>query len=407
MMATLRDILLKSIMAAVTVASLVLTGVVAEANQDFVNWLNTFLPEAERQGVTATTWNKAFSEITEPDELVLERAAYQPEFIQEIWEYLDTRVNHLSVEKGLELAGQKNATLTSLEQRFGVSRSVLLAIWSMETNYGAALQQRERLHYVPQALATLGWGDEKRSDFARDQLIAALKILQAGDVSRDNLLGSWAGAMGHTQFIPTSYLAYAVDMDGDGRRDIWNSVPDALATAANLLTKNGWRPGKPWGYEVVLPAGIGRYAEETKTLAEWQRLGVARPGGRTFPQTEDIAILKVLAGENGPGFLMMKNFFVIKRYNNSDKYALAVGLLANWLAGQEGVQQQWPRPVDSLSIDEKIALQQLLRDKGYYDGEIDGQPGAATREAIREFEKKAGLQVNGMPNRSVLEALKK
>jgi membrane-bound lytic murein transglycosylase B len=386
---------------------LVLIASVAEANQDFVNWLNGFLPEAERQGITTTTWNRAFSEITEPDELVLERAAYQPEFIQEIWEYLDTRVNPLSVEKGLEQARQRNATLTSLEQRFGVSRYVLLAIWSMETNYGAALERRERLHYVPQALATLGWGDEKRSGFARSQLIAALKILQVGDISRENLIGSWAGAMGHTQFIPTSYLAYAVDMDGDGRRDIWNSVPDALGTAANLLAGNGWRPGKAWGYEVVLPAGIGRYAEETKTLAEWRKLGVTGPGGRSFPQTDDNAILKVLAGENGPGFLMMKNFFVIKRYNNSDKYALAVGLLANWLAGQEGVQQKWPRPVDSLSIEEKTQLQQLLRDKGYYDGEIDGQPGSATREAIRQFEIQAGLQVNGMPTRSVLEALKK
>lgn len=402
-----RNTFLNSVVTAVTAACLVLTAVVAEANQDFVNWLNNFLPEAERQGITATTWNRAFADITEPDDLVLERAAYQPEFVQEIWEYLDTRVNHLSVEKGLELARQKNATLTSLEQRFGVSRVVLLAIWSMETNYGAVLERRERLHYVPQALATLGWGDAKRSSFARSQLIAALKIMQDGDVTRDNLLGSWAGAMGHTQFIPTSYLAYAVDVDGDGRRDIWNSVPDALGTAANLLAKNGWRSGRPWGYEVVLPAGTGKYAEETRTLAEWRKLGIIRPGGRSLPQSEDSAILKVLAGENGPGFLMMKNFIVIKRYNNSDKYALAVGLLANWLAGQGGVEQEWPRPVDSLSIDEKIELQQLLREKGYYEGEIDGQPGSATREAIRQFEKQAGLQVNGMPTRSVLDALKK
>lgn len=379
----------------------------AEANQDFVNWLNAFSPEAKRQGITASTWNAAFSGVTEPDALVLERAAYQPEFVQEIWEYLDTRVNPISVGKGMEKAGQMQSTLALLERHFGVERSVLLAIWSMETNYGSALEHSERLHYVPQALATLGWGDEKRSRFARTQLIAALKILQTGDISRSNLMGSWAGAMGHTQFIPTSYLSYAVDVDGDGHRDIWHSVPDALGTAANLLLKNGWRSGSSWGYEVVLPPGAGRYAEETKTLAEWQRLGIVRPNGRLLPRHNDKAILMVLAGENGPGFLMLKNFFVIKRYNNSDKYALAVGLLSDWLKGNGGLVQDWPRPLDSLSAEEKIELQQLLREKGYYSGEVDGQLGTASRTAIREFEKKAGLQVNGMPTRVVLEALRK
>ncbi len=379
----------------------------AKNEQSFVSWLNTFENEAKDQGITDRTWKIAFSDINTPDETVLERAAYQPEFVQEIWEYLDTRVNRLSVKRGLEVEPEVESTLELLKQRFGVDRSILLAIWSMETNYGAVLQRRDRLHYVPQALATLGWGDRKRSKFARNQLIAALQILQAGDVRRENLLGSWAGAMGHTQFIPTSYLAYAVDIDGDGRRDIWDSVPDALGTAANLLVKNGWRSGKAWGYEVVLPAGVGKYAEETKTLSEWSQLGIYRTGGKAFPRPDDKAILKVLAGENGPGFLMLKNFFVLKRYNNSDKYALAVGLLADRLKGLNGVDQPWPRPVDSLTADEKIELQQLLKLKGFYDGEIDGQLGSGSRAGIREFEKKAGLQVNGMPTRTVLESLRK
>lgn len=379
----------------------------AKNEQSFVSWLNTFENEAKDQGITDRTWKIAFSDINTPDETVLERAAYQPEFVQEIWEYLDTRVNRLSVKRGLEVEPEVESTLELLKQRFGVDRSILLAIWSMETNYGAVLQRRDRLHYVPQALATLGWGDRKRSKFASNQLIAALQILQAGDVRRENLLGSWAGAMGHTQFIPTSYLAYAVDIDGDGRRDIWDSVPDALGTAANLLVKNGWRSGKAWGYEVVLPAGVGKYAEETKTLSEWSQLGIYRTGGKAFPRPDDKAILKVLAGENGPGFLMLKNFFVLKRYNNSDKYALAVGLLADRLKGLNGVDQPWPRPVDSLTADEKIELQQLLKLKGFYDGEIDGQLGSGSRAGIREFEKKAGLQVNGMPTRTVLESLRK
>lgn len=399
---------MKKIIVAIGTALLFGMGVVsAEANQDFVNWLKGFYPEAGKQGVSAATWNEAFQGVMEPDELVLERAAYQPEFVQEVWEYLDTRVNQVSIDNGLQKRQQFQSTLSQLELRFGVDRNVLLAIWSMETNYGAVLERPERLHYVPRALATLGWGDEKRSTFARNQLVAALKILQMRDVSRQNMLGSWAGAMGHTQFIPTSYLAYAVDIDGDGRRDIWNSIPDALGTAANLLAKNGWRPGNTWGYEVEMPAGAGAYAEETKTLGEWQRLGFVRVGGKAFPRSEDKAILKVMAGEAGPGFLMAKNFFVIKRYNNSDKYALAVGLLSDRLSGYGGLSRDWPRPADSLTADEKIELQRLLKEKGFYDGEIDGQLGSASRAAIRDFEMSAGLQVNGMPTRTVLNALKR
>ena len=379
---------------------------VALANAEFVRWLNDFSIQARQEGISGETWNRAFKDVVEPDELVLERAAYQPEFVQEVWEYLDTRVNRIAIDKGLEMKSRYGPLLSSLEDQFGVDENVLLAIWSMETNYGAVLERPERLHYVPLALATLGWGDEKRSGFAKSQLIAVLKILQAGDVSRAHLLGSWAGAMGHTQFIPTSYLAYAVDMDRDGRRDIWNSVPDALATAANLLRKNGWKSGYGWGYEVVLVPGVGRFAEETKTLAEWQQLGLKRPGGKAYPRPDDKAILKVLAGEQGPGFLMIKNFFVIKRYNNSDKYALAVGMLADRLSGYSGLAQEWPRPVDALSADEKIELQQLLKARGYYDGEVDGQVGTGSRAAIRAFEEQAGLPVNGMPTRAVLEALR-
>ncbi len=396
-----------TIMVCVLAVSMALTSAAAWADEGFVEWLNAFYPEAERNGITRQTWDIAFSGITEPDKLVLERASYQPEFIQEVWQYLDTRVNQLSTKRGLEKAELHMPTLVLLENQFGVSKTILLAIWSMETNYGAVLSRKDRLHYVPQALATLGWGDEKRRKFARDQLIATLQILQSGDITRDDLLGSWAGAMGHTQFIPTSYLAYAVDMDGNGRRDIWNSVPDALATAANLLAKNGWQSDKTWGYEVKLPPGAGVYAEETRTLSEWEKMGIVRVGNRQFPRPDDKAILKILAGENGPAFLMLKNFFVIKRYNNSDKYALAVGLLADRIAGIEGLVQAWPRPKDSLSADENIELQRLLKNQGYYNGEIDGYLGTESKAAIREFEKQKGRQVNGMPSRAILEALQK
>ena len=248
-------------------------------NSDFRQWIAGFYPEAEKEGISRATWDAAFSGVMEPDPRVLEKANYQPEFTTEIWDYLDARVNPLSIGKGEKMARYYARTLADVANKFGVEQSVLLAIWSMESNYGAILEKTDRLHYVPRALATLAYGDPKRQKFARTQLIAALQILQAGDISREQLTGSWAGAMGHTQFIPTSYLAYGVDMDGNGRRDIWNSIPDALATAANLLHKNGWRTGKTWGYEVILPPAGEQFKDQTKTLAEWQKLGFKRPGG--------------------------------------------------------------------------------------------------------------------------------
>ena len=377
-----------------------------EARTAFEQWLDDFRPVAGRQGINQATWERAFAGIGEIDGRVLEKASYQPEFTTEIWDYLDGRVNPLSIAGGQRMDRIHDRTLTAVSARFGVKRSVLLAIWSMESNYGAVLQQPERLHYVPQALATLAYADPKRRKFGRTQLVAALKILQAGDVRVDQFNGSWAGAMGHTQFIPTSYLAYGVDMDGDGRRDIWNSIPDALATAANLLHKNGWRSRKSWGYEVVLPPGSVSFEGQTKLLSEWQKLGFRRPGGRAFPRPGEKAVLKLLAGERGPGFLMMRNFFVLKRYNNADSYAVGVGLLADRLAGYPGMVQQWPRPPGSLNAEEKIELQQLLQKHGYYQGEIDGNPGKATRAAIAAFQIQFGLVPDGLPTRSILIKLR-
>jgi membrane-bound lytic murein transglycosylase B len=381
----------------------------AEVSGDpgFNKWLADFQPIAEKEGISRATWDKAFSGVTEPDGKVLEKARYQPEFTTEIWDYLDARVNPLSIEKGQKMARFYARTLAAVEKRFGVEQSTLLAIWSMESNYGAVLEKGHRLHYVPQALATLAYGDPKRGKFARTQLIAALKILQAGDVGREQLTGSWAGAMGHTQFIPTSYLAYGVDMDGNGRRDIWTSVPDALATAANLLMKNGWRTGRPWGYEVILPTAGEQFKDQTRTLAEWVKLGVKRPGGKSYPRPDEKAVLKILAGSKGPGFLMLKNFFVLKRYNNSNSYALAVGLLADRLAGYSGLVQSWPRPPGALAVEEKFELQERLQQTGFYSGKIDGYLGEGTRAAIRKFQEQAGLTVDGVPSVDLLKVLRK
>ena len=372
----------------------------------FLKWLHSFAEVAAKAGISRATFDKAFAGVNAPDREVLRKAAYQPEFTTEIWDYLDSRITDHAVSTGRLMGAVYRKTLARIEQRFGVEPEVVLAIWSMETNYGAILLRTARLHHIPRALATLAYADKKRRRFAEKQLIAVLKIIQDGHIGPEQLVGSWAGAMGHTQFIPTSYLAYGIDMDGDGKKDIWNSIPDALATAANLLHENGWRTGEPWGYEVRVPPGGERYKDQSKTLAQWRKLGFVRPGGKAFAVPSAKAELKLLAHSGGPGFLVLRNFFVIKRYNNSNFYALAVGLLSDRIAGRGGVVQKWPRPPGSLSRADKQELQQLLRDRGLYSGRIDGYLGNKSRQAIKAFQRQQGVRVDGRPDQEVLEALK-
>lgn len=378
----------------------------ARADAGFKAWIVKFYDTAAKAGITRTTYERAFAGVSEPDRDVLDKANYQPEFRSQIWDYLDSRVNPYTVKIGREMAAKHGSTLNAVERHFGVDKNILLAIWSMESNYGAALEKPERLHHVPQALATLAWGDPKRAKFARNQLIAALKILQSGDITPKQLTGSWAGAMGHTQFIPTSYLLYAIDADGNGKRDIWHSVPDALATSANLLAKNGWTTGKTWGYEAVLPAGAARMEGQTKTLAEWGKLGFTRPNGKNFPRGTDRATLKLMSGSEGPAFLMLANFFTVKKYNAADSYALAVGLLADEIAGVGGVQQRWPRPDGTLDIKEKFELQSRMKALGYYEGEVDGNFGSGSKAAISAIQKRLGMQQSGEPSQQLLKALR-
>ncbi|RUU53556.1 lytic murein transglycosylase, partial [Mesorhizobium sp. M2C.T.Ca.TU.009.01.2.1] len=308
----------------------------AFADAGFRQWVAGFRSTAVAGGVSGAVYDQSMRGI-EPDPVVLEKARTQPEFTAPAWDYFDNRVHDQAVANGQAMARKWKPWLDRIEARFGVDRNILLAIWSMESNYGETLKRDDIMRNVIRSLATLAYGDPKRSKYARTQLIAALKILQTGDIDESHLMGSWAGAMGQTQFIPTSYQRYAVDMDGNGRRDIWNSIPDALATSANLLKKNGWQAGKTWGYEVTIPAG--KLPGGAKTIAQWQALGVARANGKPFRNLTDKATLKVPDGRGGPAFLMIRNFSVIKAYNNADKYALAVGLLADEIAGGTGLVQ--------------------------------------------------------------------
>jgi membrane-bound lytic murein transglycosylase B len=377
----------------------------AKADAGFRNWVSSFRSTAASSGVSGSTFDRAFRGVTSIDPDVLEKARFQPEFTAPVWDYFDNRVHEHSVSVGREMARKWKPWLDRIEKRYGVDRHILLAIWSMESNYGEILKNESVMRNVVRSLATLAYADKRRAKFARTQLIAALKILQSGDIDESHLTGSWAGAMGHTQFIPTSYIAYAVDMDGNGKRDIWNSVPDALATAANLLAKNGWQTGRTWGYEVDLPSGR-KFPNGSMSLGKWEGIGVTRTGGRAFSNKSETAELKALDGRGGPAFLMTKNFFVLKRYNNADKYALAVGLLADEIAGYGGLARDWSRPFTKLSFDEKIELQKRLSQHGYYDGKFDGKIGSGSRSAIMAFQERKGLTVDGHPSMEVLKTLR-
>ena len=309
---------------------------VAPAHADgFDQWVHDFWPTAKKAGVSRDTYDAAFRGVRLDPE-VLAKASTQPEFNTPTWQYVVTRVSEKRVNAGREMLVRYRPLLDKIEARYGVDRHIVVAVWGMESTYGDALADPTVVKNVVQSLATLAYAGKKRAKFGRQQLVAALRILQRGDISIDGMTGSWAGAMGHTQFIPTTYEAYAVDFDGDGRRDIWNSIPDALASTANYLRKAGWVSGSTWGYEVALPAGIGgKLMKDGKSrkVGDWKELGVERASGKAFPRAAESAALIAPAKMEGPAFLMLKNHFVIKRYNNSTAYALAVGHLADRLQG--------------------------------------------------------------------------
>ena len=381
----------------------------AQTAQGFQNWIRNFWPTAQSAGISAKTYNAAFAGALF-DSSVIKRATNQPEFVKPIWSYMDGAVSDLRIKNGQKMRRKYASLLGRLEKSFGVDRYVLLAIWGMETAYGSIFSNKALIKPTIQSLAMLAYADPKRAQFGRTQLLAALKILQNGDVAPSEMVGSWAGAMGHTQFIPTTFLSKAVDYDGDGHRDIWNSIPDALASSANLLKEAGWETGKTWGYEVSLPSNFAFELADgkvTKTLADWQKMGAKRVHGRSFPRPSDQAQLIMPAGYRGPAFLILKNFSVIKRYNNATSYALAVGHLADRIRGGRGFAHEWPRSDRMLTTSERKELQTILNRLGYDTGGIDGRLGSKSRAAIRHWQKRAGHVPDGFASGDLLEALRK
>jgi membrane-bound lytic murein transglycosylase B len=328
----------------------------------------------------------------------------QAEFTKPIWEYLDGAASPDRIAGGRAERARLEPTLAAIERRYGVDRQAVLAIWGMETNYGGFRGDIP----VVESLATLAY-EGRRQAWAEEQLLAALRILQAGDVTPARMRGSWAGAMGHTQFVPTSYLAFAVDFTGDGRRDVWGEDPtDALASAANYLARSGWRRGQPWGVEVRLPAGFNYGSADqsnVRPVADWRARGVTGRDGAPLPDHGPAAIIAP-AGASGPAFAVYQNFFVIKKYNNATSYAMGVGHLGDRIMGGAPIAGAWPRHERALSRTEKIELQTRLTASGYPAGKTDGVIGPDTIAAIRAYQTRAGLTPDGFATAQLLESLR-
>ena len=380
-------------------AALATAAASAPARADFASCAAALRADGARAGVSRETLDRAFAGL-QPDMKVLEFEKAQPEFKTPIWDYVDGLVDEERVADGKAAMAREARPLAHAEETYGVSRYMIAAIWGVESNFGAEMGERP----LVRSLATLACFGE-RPGYFRSELMAALKIIDRGDIPADKLAGSWAGAFGQTQFMPSSYLRLAAP-GSDGRRDIVDSADDALASTAHYFAKSGWRPGVPWGFEVNLPEGYsgpsGRKAKAP--MSAWAARGITRIDGR--PLGEGEAGLLLPAGRDGPAFLVTKNFDVVYSYNAAESYSLAACILADRLAGGHGVVAPWPTDDPGLSRVERRELQALLARRGYDVGQPDGAIGNKTKEAIADFQGKVGLPVNGRASAKVLQALR-
>ncbi len=374
-----------------------------EGNARFQAWLGAFRKRAAEQGISAATLDLSLAGLTY-DKKIIERDRNQAEFSKPIWEYLDAAVSETRVSNGRAGLERHQAALTRIEAQYGVEKEVVTAIWGLETSFGTYRGSDQTIR----SLATLAF-DARRAQFFETQLIAALQIIQAGDVSPRDMVGSWAGAMGHTQFMPTSYLDHAVDFDGDGRRDIWSDDPtDALASAASYLARHGWTKGQPWGVEVRLPEGFDyATAKRDYTLmpSEWAARGVVSPDGAPVPDHGKAAIL-LPAGGQGVALMIFDNFGVIEKYNGADAYVIGIGHLSDRLTGRTLFKADWPRGDRTLSFTERKELQSRLTDAGFDTQSIDGRIGPNTTNAVRAYQLAQGLLPDGYASLKLLDRLR-
>lgn len=369
----------------------------------FRDWVGAFRVKALAARVPAATYDGAMrGAVYLP--VVVERDRKQSEFTKTIWDYLDVAVSEDRVALGAKALAANADLLGRIEAQYGVDREVVVAIWGLESAYGTYRGDTDTLS----ALATLAY-DGRRAAFFEAQLLQALKILSDGHIDRAALQGSWAGAMGHTQFMPSSWAEFAVDFDGDGRRDIWSDDPtDALASTANYLAHWGWVKDQPWGLEVRLPGGFD-YDQTTeqvkKSVAEWGSLGVTPIAGGALPQGPEASIL-LPAGHSGPAFLIFPNFQVIEKYNLADAYVIGIGHLGDRIASGPAISADWPRQWRALTLEERKEMQALLVALGLDTGGVDGRVGPKTIAAIKAWQKTQSLIPDGYPNPDVLAALR-
>jgi peptidoglycan lytic transglycosylase B len=385
--------------------------ITAKQEQRFEEWVAAFRAEAATAGISAATLDRALGNL-QANPRVIELDQSQPEFVKPVWDYIAQSVSDKRVADGRARLTANRATFARVTNDYGVPGTVITAFWGIESNYGSNVGSLN----VFEALATLGWSNPKRDRFAREELMAALRLADSGEVAPDRMIGSWAGAVGQTQFLPSSYLRAAVDYDGNGRRDLWGSLPDIFASTANLLDGFGWRRGEIWGYEVRLPDNFDWELAEVdvrKPLGEWARLGVRRADGTplvaaTDPAERQSAEAAILApaGHRGPAFVTLDNFRVILKYNNATAYALSVGLLSDRIAGRGKIVAAWPTGDVPLTHSDRIEMQTLLNTRGCSAGEPDGLVGPATRRAIRCFQKTIGAVPDGYPTAALLDKLR-
>ena len=369
---------------------------------DFDRWLADFRKEARAEGISKATLDRAFADVT-PIAKVLEYDRSQPEFTRSFWNYLDRAISQERVERGRKLLRQHADLLSDIRADYGVQPRYLVAFWGLETNFGDYTGGFP----VIGALTTLAY-DPRRSEFFRAELMYALKILDGGHIPLSRMLGSWAGAMGQSQFMPSTFARYAVDRDGDGRKDIWGSLPDMFASAANYLSQIGWDDSETWGREVRLPDGFDFELvglETRKHISEWQDLGVRRANGNDLPIADIEGSIIVPAGASGPAFLVYGNYRAILTWNRSHSYALAVGHLSDRLRGAGGLHAQPPEDDHPIPRQRIIDMQAALNKLGHEAGEPDGIVGSGTRGAIKEFQRSVGLTPDGYPTHALIERI--
>ncbi|HEV2606281.1 MAG TPA: lytic murein transglycosylase [Microvirga sp.] len=395
--------LIRSLPGALAAGLLLLAGIPATAQSDPAACLSGLRSQAASNGISGPVFDTATRGF-QPDLRVLELQNNQPEFKTPIWDYLGALVDEERVQDGRAAMRQWGQALAQAEARYGVDRHVIAGVWGVESNFGKDIGGRP----LVQSLATLSCYGSRRRDYFAGELMATLKIVQNGDIRAEALRGSWAGAFGHTQFMPSTFQRLAVDGDGDGRRDIVDSVPDAVHSTANFLKRAGWQSDLPWGYEVRLPRGfaqanLGR--KNKRPLQSWASMGVTRVDGRPLQGDYQAGIIAP-AGLEGPAFVVTRNFDAVYSYNAAESYGLAIALLGDRLKGLPGIQTPWPTDDPPLSRAERRELQTLLAARGYDVGEPDGRVGQKTRDAIKDVEGRIGMPPTGRPGGKVLQALR-